>query len=848
VGHPLLGSVVDVADSGSLVLSGRLSLSGQSWLADHVVLGSVVVPGSVLVELALCAAGRVGVSSVRELVVERPLVLDGQGAVRLQVQVGTDDQGVRSVSVHARPDGEEGEWTRHATGVLGEQLPSGADSLRQWPPAGAVAEDPDRLYTTLADAGVDWGTRTMTAAWRRGDEFYAEVEVEQDVAGGFGVAPLLVDIALYAGDDALSEGQVRLPSVWRNVHLHASGAEKLRVRIAPAADRSVSLHAEDALGRPVLTAESVRSNPVTPEQVADRRPSHRDSLWEVTWTPADQRGETGADLDVWDLGRHGAEPVVAAHTLVEEAMDALRRALESGTTLLVVTHGAVSTEPGESADPAGSAVWGLLRSAQLEHPGRVVVVDVEPGTEWEPGPLPEGEPQLAVRQGRLLVPRLTAAPETGTPFTWADGTVLVAGAHGTLGAAVARHLVTAHGVRRLLLTTERGTRHAADAADLAGELTALGADVTAATCDLADRESVAALLAGIPADHPLTGVILTAATTGSDGPSDDPANGPEPALGTAPEAAWHLHELTKGLDLSAFVLFSSPGGTIGHLGAGGAAAADGFLDGLAAYRAALGLPALSVGNGDDRSARYGLRPIGSEDVPTLLDAALATTRPVLMTAPLNKAVLRASHDVPPLLRELVPAPTRRYDDGGASSGEALARRLAALAGPEQEELLVGIVSEHVAGVLGHADADGIHPDHAFKEIGFDSVTAVELRNRLGAVTGVRLPATVVFDHPTPAALARFLRDRLAPTADPSVALQKELDDLEARLTGAADLDPSRRRAVATRLRGILDRWSQAHESETAEADETAGTEDSLASASTTDLFDFIDNELGRAAG
>ncbi|MDN3265888.1 KR domain-containing protein [Streptomyces sp. CSDS2] len=723
--------------------------------------------------------------------------------------------------------------------------------MGEWPPLGAVAEDPGRLYTTLADAGLEWGTRTLTAAWRRGDEFYAEVGVDEDVASGFGLAPLLTDIALHAGDGALSEGDVRLPSSWRNVHLHASGAEKLRIRVAPAADASVSLYAEDALGRLVFTAESVRSDPVTPEQVAAGRPAHRDALWEVTWTPVEQRGETGPGLDVLDLGRPDTEPVVAARTSVEKVMAALRRALEDGTTLLVVTHGAVSTEPGEAADPAGAAVWGLLRTAQLEHPGRVVVVDVEPGAEWRPGPLPDGEPQLAVRQGRLLAPRLTSAPGTGAPSPWGEGTVLVAGVNGTRDEAVARHLVAAHGVRRLLLTTERGTRYEEEATELAVELTALGADVTVTVCDPADRQAVAALLAGIPAAHPLTGVILTAPAAGSDTSSADRANGLQPAWAARPEAAWNLHELTKDLDLSAFVLFSSPGGALGHLGAGGAAAADGFLDGLAAHRAALGLPALSVGYGNERSAGYGLRPLAPEETPALLDAALAAAGPALLAAPLNRAALRASHDVPPLLRDLVPGGSCRAADAHAPHGEALARRLAELGGPEQEALLTGIVSEHVAAVLGHADADGIRPDHAFKEIGFDSVTAVELRNRLGAVTGVRLPATVVFDHPTPAALARFLRDRVAPTADPAVALQKELDALEARLTGAAGLDPSGRRAVATRLRGILDRWSHSHASETHGTEETAGTadaEDALTSASATDLFDFIDNELGRAAG
>ncbi|MET9972545.1 polyketide synthase dehydratase domain-containing protein, partial [Streptomyces sp. NPDC006356] len=289
-GHPLLGSVVDVADSGSLVLSGRLSLAGQPWLADHVVLGSVVVPGSLLVELALHAAGRGGVPSVRELVVERPLVLDGQESLRLQVHVGTDDQGVRSVSIHSRPDTEDGEWTRHATGVLGTELPEPVESLAQWPPAGAVPEDPDQLYTTLADAGLLYGPlfQGVESVWRSGDELFAEVALPDNADGeGFGIHPALLDTALHPRAHAvLADGGVRLPFVWNGIHLVADGATRLRVRLTPVGDEAVSLHASDVTGNPVLVVESVTARPVAPEQLT--APGHRPegTLLQLAWTPA----------------------------------------------------------------------------------------------------------------------------------------------------------------------------------------------------------------------------------------------------------------------------------------------------------------------------------------------------------------------------------------------------------------------------------------------------------------------------------------------------------------------------------------------------------------------------------
>ncbi|MGW0545456.1 type I polyketide synthase, partial [Streptomyces griseoincarnatus] len=379
VGHPLLGAVVDVAGSGSLVLSGRLSVGGQPWLADHVVLGSVVVPGSVLVELALFAAARSGVSSVGELVVERPLVLDGQEVRELQVVVGVDDSGVRLVGIHSRPVGQDGEWTRHAGGVLGGELPSPVSGLVSWPPAGAIPQDPDTLYTTLAEAGIDCGVPALTAAWRQGGDFYAELEPREEIAEGFGFAPALLDAALYLADEALVKGSARLPSSWRNVQLHSRATSTLRVRVTTSdADGVVVLHAEDGAGNVVLTAESVQAHPVTAEQVAGARTSPRDALWEVVWSPVGQGAEAAPDAGVLELEESGTGPIPAARKLVEEVMDRLRRTLKAGTTLLVVTRGAVSTKPGESADPAGAAVWGLLRSVQLEHPGRVVVVDIEP--------------------------------------------------------------------------------------------------------------------------------------------------------------------------------------------------------------------------------------------------------------------------------------------------------------------------------------------------------------------------------------------------------------------------------------------------------------------------------------
>ncbi|MEV5955787.1 SDR family NAD(P)-dependent oxidoreductase [Streptomyces sp. NPDC051987] len=348
------------------------------------------------------------------------------------------------------------------------------------------------------------------------------------------------------------------------------------------------------------------------------------------------------------------------------------------------------------------------------------------------------------------------------------GTVLISGG-GTLGGIVARHLVTQHGVRHLLLASRSG-----GGADLAAELTALGASVTFSACDLGDRDALARLLAGIPADHPLTGVVHTA------GVLDDGTLGtltPEQidtVFRPKVDAAWHLHELTRDLDPAMFVLYSSGAGVLGDAGQGNYAAANTFLDALAAHRRAEGLPAQSLAWGfwEQRSAltarvdavgvarleREGSRALTNEEGMALFDSARLLDEPLLVAAPLTTRNLR---EVPPLLRGLARTPARRTAASSpAATDSELTRRLAVLPTTEQDRLLTTMVRAQAAAVLGHSSPDAISSDRAFRDLGFDSLTAVELRNRLATVTGLRLPATLVFDHPTATGLAGLLRTRL----------------------------------------------------------------------------------------
>jgi polyketide synthase 12 len=357
-----------------------------------------------------------------------------------------------------------------------------------------------------------------------------------------------------------------------------------------------------------------------------------------------------------------------------------------------------------------------------------------------------------------------------------QGTVLVTGGTGTLGALLARHLVTRHGVGHLLLASRRGP-DAEGAGELQAELESLGARVRIAACDLSQREALEALLDSIPEEHPLSGVVHTA------GVLDDGVIGSLTAqrigevLGPKADAAWHLHELTKHMDLPMFVLFSSAAGVFGSPGQGNYAAANAFLDALAAYRRARGLTGSSLAWGlweqasgmtgglseGDRSrmARSGLRVLSSEEGLELFDGALDAGEALMLPIHLDLKALRAQArmGVPPaLFGDLVRVPTRRSSEQGAS----LARRLATVPETEHEGMVFDLVRAQVATVLGHVSPETIDTQRSFKELGFDSLTAVELRNRLGAVTGLRLPATLVFDHPTTSAVASYLLGEASP--------------------------------------------------------------------------------------
>jgi pimaricinolide synthase PimS1 len=842
--HPLLGASVHMAGADEWLFTGSWSLATHPWLADHAVFDTVIVPGTALAELALHVGAEVGCEEIEELTIEAPLVVPERGSVWLQAAAGEpDEDGRREIRIYsrARESGEDGaevaEWVRHASGRLAvaPEQPGDAAAERlageEWPPAGAEPIGIDDLYDRLAEGGFGYGPafQGVTAAWRRGDDVFAAVSLDEenaDRAKQFGIHPALLDSAFHAllglHAEEREAGKVPLPFSWSGVRLLRGGASSLRVALERTGPETLRITALDETGAPSLVVDTLVSRVLDAARLPSARGAGADSLFVVEWAeiplappngdrrrfavlggvhgiPADaERYEDVAALSAAiDAGGPVPDVVVAAgvptggatdsaaavHEAVHHALALLQSWLAderlADTRLVVVTPGAVAIDDGEAPDLPAAAVWGLVRSGAAENPGRVLSIDVDDGDVPWLALLAAGEPQLALRSGRAYAPRFAraAAPAEEAPAPDPAGTVLISGGTGGLGALVARHLAEG-GARRLLLASRRGPS-AEGAGELVAELDALGCEATVSACDLGDRDAVARLLESIPGDRPLTAVIHTAGVM-EDGtiPSLSPDR-VDRVMRPKVDATLHLHELTKGLGLAEFVLFSSAAPLLGGAGQGNYAAANAVLDALAHLRRVQGLPARSLawglwgtasGMADAGEvdlerlmrtirARLGLVAMSPEQGLELFDRARSIDAPLVAPAPLDSGVLRAQARAgtqPAVVRGLVRAVARRE----RSDGESLAGLLGGRPDGEWDAILLEMVRGHLAAVLGHDSADAVDPDRNMLEFGLDSLGAVELRNRISHSTGLRIPPTVAFDSPTAQALAAYLGERV----------------------------------------------------------------------------------------
>ncbi|WP_374523696.1 SDR family NAD(P)-dependent oxidoreductase, partial [Micromonospora sp. R42003] len=805
-GHPLLGGLLAVAGTGQVVCTGQIATATSPWLAAPGDGTAPLLPATALLDMLTHLGDQLGAPSVRRLRVPEPVPLPAEATLEVQIDVGApDEHGRRVAHCHVRA-GEGLPWREVAEAVLAPVDPeSGRGALAPaWPPAGARPVDlsapPHR-----APAG-----ELARAAWVAADRLYVDVRLPDDArdpdAERYGVHPLVLDAALrllpLAGFASVADAGPTarlLPTEWAGVRRHAVGAHALRVCLAPAGADAVTLSAVDDAGGPVLDADRVVLRPVDLPPADPPAPAATPAgLYAVDWLPAafpatPAPSWTLADgtppdgplppllvLRVGD-GEPGRPVPDRAHAVGLAVLDVLQTWLADPRA--ETTRLALAVRDG---DPVHAPVAGLLRVAQAEQPDRFLLLSLDTTDDAairSALAAADDEPEVAVRDGRALLPRLRPVerPPAGAPLAaLAGGTVLLTGGTGGIGRHVATHLATAHGVTELVLVSRSGR-----AGDWTTALTDAGVTVRVVAADVADRAALAEVIA--PLADRLVAVVHAAGATDDALLTDlDPTRWAR-TLRAKVHGAWHLHELTAGLDLAAFVLFSSAAATFGSPGQGNYAAGNAFLDALAAHRRAQGRPASALAWGlwaaEDgmagrlspadlaRLARGGTRPLDTAAGLALFDAALHVDRPALVPIGLDLAAVRTSGEVPALLRALLPPPPRRAVNAASAPAAAkgFADRLAELAEPERAELLLDLVRARCATVVGHTGPEQVEPRRPFKDLGFDSLMAVELSNRLTAVTGVRLAPHAVFNHPTPELLAAHLHARLLGTAATEVA-------------------------------------------------------------------------------
>ncbi|MDR7303662.1 type I polyketide synthase [Haloactinomyces albus] len=905
--HPLLSTATELPNNQGWLFTGQLTQTTQPWIPEHAILNTVLLPGTAYIDLALHAATHTNTPHINELTLESPLILDTDTNLQLQLHISEPHPNThqRTLTLHTRTTNTN-DWTRHATATLTTNpTPKTPDThwATHWPPTEATPLNLDGLYNQLNEHGYEYGPhfQGLRKAWRHGNNTYAEIALPENTnTTNHHIHPALLDSALHPLVLNTHENKIRLPFTWSGINLHTGAMNnptRLRVQLSESSDQQVSLRLADEDGTELVNISALAVRPISTEQLDALRANRPRTLYTVEWTAANGTAysETPAPLHTLETPDadavrrladsseapprsllvhatdHGDDIPEAVHTLTARLLELTQVFLDepafADTHLVITTRGAMSTGGAETVvDLPGAAVWGLIRTAQSEHPDRITLLDLDPDTDPETVDTEavvkdvwtHGEPQVAIRSGTLCVPRVARnvvrSGDVGGAELDPAGTVLITGGTGTLGALIAHHLVTHHDITHLHLTSRRGP-HAPGATQLQHDLEQLGAHVTITAADLSDPHTTHQLIHTIPTTHPLTAIIHTAGVLDDTVLTTMTPTQLHTTLTPKVDAAWNLHTATTDHDLAAFILYSSATGTLGNPGQANYAAANTFLDALAHHRHTHGLPATSLAWGlwtesstlteglrthdITRIRRSGLTPLTNHDGLTLFDTALHHNQPTYLATQLNTTALQHQHDtrtLPPILSNLV-----RTNPHTASNPRTLTEQLAELDPTAQHELLRTTLQTHIAAVLALPDPNTIDTNQAFKNMGFDSVTAVELRNRLNTATGLRLPATLIFDHPTLTALANHIRTELVPAErDAAQSVLEDLTRLETALL-ALSADTEHRPRITARLQNLVARWTENEQNGESEVS------DQIESATVDDVFDFIDKELGRTS-
>ncbi|MEL4889498.1 SDR family NAD(P)-dependent oxidoreductase [Pectobacterium betavasculorum] len=743
-----------------------------------------------------------------------------------------------------------------------------------WPPADAKPVDFTPIYEHLAAQGVILGNafQRLINVWEHEDGLYIEAtspESHAELGEDFILHPTLLDAGMQAALlEQLKPGeeniQPRLLFSLSGIRQYIRGAQRLRGHLvrkttepSPSGYSEYALRLADDTGRAAAIIDSIVLKSSNSPRLSPSRPPFYHLAWreiaqdasttkpKIRWiVPQNRLRERFSGLikeqdasNAYDdmhqaLATFSPQPDEIAVFIAPDGDDTLEY-IDHGPThstlnalqtwlndpratdvpLLIVTQGAIATNDRENVpNLAQSPVWGLVRTAQLEYPGRFCLLDINEVENTALSSIHTAintlshEPQLALRKGKILAPRLVKTVGNGdlTAYNHADqpenpsrnlnpdGTVLITGGTGALGKVIAKHLVEHHGVRHVLLASRRG-KDAPGANALLKDITELGAQATIVACDIANVAAVASLLDTIPTAHPLTAVIHTAGSVDTATLKTMSAEQIDNVLQSKAVSAWNLHQLTQHHDLAAFILYSSAVSILAQKGQGNYAAANAFLDALAHHRRHQGLPATAMAwgmwaersemgeqLGDDdiqhiiATGQIPLsRPQGLAFLDTVVGAQVVNHPPLLIPARLNLEALREQGDIP-LLAEVLPARTAARDSVSASP------QIANM--PEKERLpyLLNVIIQYAGEVLSHPDPESIRSDVEFITLGFDSLTSVEMGSRLSQTFGVRIPATAIFDHSTPQALAQFLLSILVgemhtTSAEAHVDIKKDAD-------------------------------------------------------------------------